>query len=316
MPVSPSDLLSFCVGDFISRPWCRKTGGTARPSRRATRIWRPVEASRSVPRITRSMRLGEIVDGHRELVGPVAEAIANQQVTGLRRRVLGLRAERGVVEGLDAGIDPQPPAMPVVERQAAVATAAAVAQLRTERCARGVGARPGSATGAAAPPRSRAACRRSRRPGRRRPAGRRPPGTRRRDRAGGPGSGRASTPRSDARRARTRASRDRRAALLRTPACTAAGRDPRRAAPPARRGPPPRPRPSPRWPRGRDAGSRWAPARSACAVAAAGARASGRGRGTSPQDTGGRPLDPRSRPLAAAAATRSPGADVSSSRRP
>ena len=105
MPVSPSDLLSFCVGDFISRPWCRKTGGTARPSRRATRIPASGRGEQVGAPDYQADGLGEIVDGHRELVGPVAEAIANQQVTGLRRRVLGLRPERGVVEGLDAGID-------------------------------------------------------------------------------------------------------------------------------------------------------------------------------------------------------------------
>src|SRR3954464_281842 len=65
--------------------------------------------------------LAEIIDTHRELVGPVAETIADQHVSALLRRVLLLPTQALVDERLDARVDAQAPPGVVSQRQAAVA---------------------------------------------------------------------------------------------------------------------------------------------------------------------------------------------------
>jgi hypothetical protein len=77
--------------------------------------------------------LPEIVHRDRELVGPVAEPIADEHVTALQRWVLLLRSKPLVDESLDARIDPHAPAMAVNERQSPTAAAAGVPQFRGSR---------------------------------------------------------------------------------------------------------------------------------------------------------------------------------------
>ena len=56
--------------------------------------------------------VAEVVHHHGELVGPLAQAVPQQQVPALRRRVLSRGPEPRVLEALDAGIDPEPHAPP------------------------------------------------------------------------------------------------------------------------------------------------------------------------------------------------------------
>src|SRR6516162_4665798 len=67
--------------------------------------------------------LAEIVDGDRELIRPVAEAIADQDVSALRRGVQLPGSEAAIDELLDARIQPHAPAVAIDQRQP---TAAAV----------------------------------------------------------------------------------------------------------------------------------------------------------------------------------------------
>src|SRR3954464_2431570 len=72
--------------------------------------------------------LAEIIDTHRELVGPVAETIADQHVSALLRRVLLLPTQALIDERLDAGVHAHAPPGVVSQRQAAVAAVAVVTQ--------------------------------------------------------------------------------------------------------------------------------------------------------------------------------------------
>ena len=66
----------------------------------------------------------EVIDGRRELIGPLADTIADEDVAALSRRVLCLRPEQAVVETLDPRIHTH--ADPAA-RAGAEATRAAVA---------------------------------------------------------------------------------------------------------------------------------------------------------------------------------------------
>src|SRR5258708_5315376 len=74
--------------------------------------------------------LAVVVDGGGELVGPVAEPFANQDVTALLGRILFLRAENLVDECFNSGIHPHPPPDAVSQRQAPLTAPAGVAQFR------------------------------------------------------------------------------------------------------------------------------------------------------------------------------------------
>ena len=109
MPVSPSDLHSFCVADFmISGVMQKQRAARARPSSRASWIWRPVDARRSSPRMTMRHALDVVVDRRGELIRPVAVAIAHQQIAALLRRPLLLRAVPEIDEALDGRLEPHP----------------------------------------------------------------------------------------------------------------------------------------------------------------------------------------------------------------
>ena len=94
--------------------------------------------SRSSPADDEVDALEGVVDRHRELVGPVAGAVADEQVTALRGRRLHLRSEPGVVERLDVAVEPDAQAEAVCRRRG----------LRRGTC-------PGSAARRRLPPASR-----------------------------------------------------------------------------------------------------------------------------------------------------------------
>ena len=108
-PVSPSDLLTFCVADFMISGWWRKAAGARVRAVAPARICRPVESSRSSPRIDERDALQHVVGRRRPLIGPVAEPIANQQIAALPRRRLLLRPEPQVVEVFDTRVHPNSP---------------------------------------------------------------------------------------------------------------------------------------------------------------------------------------------------------------
>ena len=74
--------------------------------------------------------LTEIVDGHGELIRPVAQTIADQYIAALQRRILLLQSQSLVDERLDPGIHAHAPADPVGDGQAAIATASIVSKFR------------------------------------------------------------------------------------------------------------------------------------------------------------------------------------------
>ena len=78
--MSPSAFDSFAPSGRRISGWWAKVAGVSRPSRRASRIWAGVAASRSRPRIDEVDVLAKVVDDDREPVGPVPVAVADRQV--------------------------------------------------------------------------------------------------------------------------------------------------------------------------------------------------------------------------------------------
>ena len=73
--------------------------------------------------------LTPVIDRDRELIGPVAEPIANQQVAALPGRRLRLSPEQRIVEHLDGVWQTDPPADTAGQRQAAIAAGTRIPQL-------------------------------------------------------------------------------------------------------------------------------------------------------------------------------------------
>ena len=79
--VSPSAFDSFAPSGVGGRAGGgRRSAAVSRPSRRPSRIWAGVAASRSRPRIDEVDALTEVVDDDREAVRPVAVAVTDRQV--------------------------------------------------------------------------------------------------------------------------------------------------------------------------------------------------------------------------------------------
>ena len=100
--VSPSAFESFEPSGRRMSGWWANAAGVSRPSRRASRIWVGVAASRSRPRITRSIALAKIVDDDREPVCPVPVAIADRQVAGTRGDLVRARPDDRIHPALRA----------------------------------------------------------------------------------------------------------------------------------------------------------------------------------------------------------------------
>jgi transcription termination factor Rho len=77
--------------------------------------------------------LTPVVDGNRELIGPVAVPIAKQHIAALLKGILTLQPEARILKLLDAWIDAQPPAVSVNNRKALVTAQSRIAQLRRLR---------------------------------------------------------------------------------------------------------------------------------------------------------------------------------------
>ncbi len=133
MPVSPEDLLSFSPVGCSTSGWCRKAGGTVRPSSRASATCRPVEVDEIRAPDDERDALPGVVDGHGELVGPVAVAVADQEVAALDRGLLVRRPRHTSSHVHPAVVEPHAQAPAGVARQAAVAAASVVAS--PGRCA-------------------------------------------------------------------------------------------------------------------------------------------------------------------------------------
>ena len=128
--MSPSDLLNFWVALFIIKRVMQElrrrlapqhAGEADLPARRVQQVGAPDhEVDRLLP----------VVNGDGELVGPVAAPIPDQQVAALGRGILHLGTEPEVVEALDAGIDPHPPAESRVERSPLIAATVSDASIR------------------------------------------------------------------------------------------------------------------------------------------------------------------------------------------
>jgi len=71
----------------------------------------------------------DIVGDHRKLIRPIAEPIANQQVSALRGRVLRLRATQAILESFDPWLHDRTPAEAVAEAQPPVAARTRVGTL-------------------------------------------------------------------------------------------------------------------------------------------------------------------------------------------
>src|SRR6185436_20493621 len=72
-----------------------------------------------------------IVDGHGVLIGPVAEAIAHQQIAALLARILFLRPEDFVEEALGTRLDDHAPADVAAEGDALVAAGVRITNFRS-----------------------------------------------------------------------------------------------------------------------------------------------------------------------------------------
>ena len=88
MPESPSDLLSFCVGDFMISGWWRNAGGSV-AAQQPRELNLPAGGREQIVAADHVRdALHEVVDGGDELVGPVAGAVADEQVAALLGRLL------------------------------------------------------------------------------------------------------------------------------------------------------------------------------------------------------------------------------------
>ena len=76
----------------------QKNGSILRPSILASRIWRPVDDSEICAPYHQCDVLPQVIDGDRELIGPMTITVSRQQIAALLGWHLDNRAKKGVIE--------------------------------------------------------------------------------------------------------------------------------------------------------------------------------------------------------------------------